>query len=77
MPDVTGRPKLAFEKTERELAKGLLRVLDGVSISRARNALEHAIQLLTTSQIVNSDSPLLLIDALVSEEDAHDSSGRK
>jgi hypothetical protein len=66
--DVTGRTgKRQFQKSEAELAKELLKVLDGVSIRHATNALEHAIQLLGTTQIVNSESPLLLIEALLVE----------
>jgi hypothetical protein len=59
--------KHQFQKPEAVLAKELLKVLDGVSISHGRNALEHAIQLLMTSQVVNSDSPLLLINELIPE----------
>ena len=66
MTDVTGRiERRQFQKSEAELAKELLRVLDGVSIRCATNALEHAIQLLSTTQVVNSESPLLLIGELV------------
>jgi hypothetical protein len=65
--DVTGR-KLPFQKSEKALAKELLRVQDGVSICRATNALEYAIQLLKTTQIVNSESPLLLIDTLIEKD---------
>jgi hypothetical protein len=65
MNDVTGRQKLPFEKNEETLAKELLKVLDGVSIRRATNALEYAIQLLATTQVVNSESPLLQISGLI------------
>jgi hypothetical protein len=47
-------------KTEGELACELIRVLDGCSIQLARNALEHAVTLLSTTQIVRADSPLFV-----------------
>jgi hypothetical protein len=74
MPDdVTGRQKLPFEKDEKTLAEELLKVLDGVSIRCATNALDHAIQLLSTTQVVNSKSPLLQISEL--QEACHQISG--
>jgi hypothetical protein len=59
--------KLPFQKSEKDLAKELLRVLDGVSIRCATNALDHAIQLLSTTQVVDSESSLLLIDGLLEQ----------
>jgi hypothetical protein len=46
-------------KSEREIAIELVKLLDGVPISKARNALEHAIILLSDTQIVSAESPLL------------------
>lgn len=47
------------EKSERELAIRLIEQLDSVPIDKARNALEHAILLLSETQIVWAKSPLL------------------
>jgi hypothetical protein len=43
-------------KSERELAIEVVKTLDGVPIDKARNALEHAAALLSTSQIVATDT---------------------
>jgi hypothetical protein len=51
------------QKTEVELAIELIQVLDGVSIDLATNALNHAILLLSSTQIVSAKSPLLLAKA--------------
>jgi hypothetical protein len=48
-------------KSETQLACEIVRLLNGVSIQAARNALSHAEQLLVTTQIVKGDSPLLLV----------------
>jgi hypothetical protein len=46
-------------KTELEIACKLIRLLDGLSIEQADQALIHARTLLQTSQTVNASSPLL------------------
>jgi hypothetical protein len=53
-------------KTERELAIELVKVCDGVPINKAQNALEHAISLLLSTQIVSANS--LLLSASVDSE---------
>ena len=50
-------------KSEAQLACELIKVLDGVSIERAHNALTHAIELLSSTQVVSAKSPLLLAKA--------------
>jgi hypothetical protein len=45
--------------TELEIACKLVRLLDGLSIEQADQALIHARKLLHTSQTVNASSPLL------------------
>ena len=47
-------------KTEEQLARELVRHLDGVPIDKAKNALEHAALLLLSTQIVSAKSPLLI-----------------
>jgi hypothetical protein len=47
------------QKSEHDLAVELVKQLDGVPINKARHALEHAIVLLSESQIVSALSPLL------------------
>lgn len=47
-------------KTEIQLACELMQILDGVSIELARNALTCAIELLSSTQVVSKQSPLLL-----------------
>jgi hypothetical protein len=59
--DATGRI------TEVDLACQLIRVLDGVSIDVAQQALARAHTLLLKTQIVHAESPLL---AVVDETDA-------
>jgi hypothetical protein len=44
---------------ERQLAVNLIKVLDGIPINKARLALEHAIGLLSDTQVVSAESPLL------------------
>jgi hypothetical protein len=53
-------------KSERELAVELVKQLDGVPINKARNALQHAILLLSDTQIVSANSPLLRVTSLPS-----------
>ena len=53
MENVTGR------KTEIQLACELVRVLNGISIEHALDALGRARSLLLSTQVVNADSPLL------------------
>ena len=48
-------------KSEIELACELIRVLDGLPIERAENALLPARSLLITTQTVSAKSPLLLV----------------
>ena len=50
-------------KSEAQLACELIKLLDGVSIERAHNALTHAIQLLSSTQVVSASNPLLLAKA--------------
>ena len=47
-------------ETQLALAVKLVRQLDGVPINKARDALEHAIVLLSTTQIVQAESSLLV-----------------
>jgi hypothetical protein len=47
-------------KSETELACELIRVLDQMPIDLAKNALQHAIGLLASTQTVRADSPLLM-----------------
>jgi hypothetical protein len=47
-------------KTELQIALELLRLLDGLSVAEADNALIRARSLLPKTQIVRADSPLLL-----------------
>lgn len=54
-------------KSELQLACELIRLLDGISIEQARNALMRACDLLSTTQMVHADSPLLCV---VDETDA-------
>jgi hypothetical protein len=46
-------------KSERELAVEVVKLLDGVPIDKAKNALEHAAVLLLSTQIVSANTPLL------------------
>jgi hypothetical protein len=46
-------------KSERELAVALVKMLDGVPIDKARNALEHAAELCCSTQIISCKSALL------------------
>jgi hypothetical protein len=48
-------------KTEMELGVELVKVLDGVTIDKARMALEAAERLLLSSQVVFATSPLLML----------------
>jgi hypothetical protein len=48
-----------MNKSERELAIDLVKQLDGVPINKARLALQHAIFLLSDTQVVSARSPLL------------------
>jgi len=50
------------EKTEVQLACKLIKVLDGLPIRLADNALIRARHLLLETQIVSANSPLLLAD---------------
>ena len=54
-------------KSEIQLACELVKVLDGVAIEAAQNALARANSLLLKTQLVNAKSPLL---AVVDENDA-------
>lgn len=47
-------------KSENELSRALVKQLDGVPINKARMALETAILLLSSTQVVSAKSPLLL-----------------
>jgi len=55
------------DKSEIQLACELVKVLDGVPIEAAQQALAHAQTLLLRTQIVNANSPLL---AVVDQNDA-------
>jgi hypothetical protein len=59
--------KTNTEKSEIQLACELVKVLDGVPIEAAQNALARANSLLLKTQLVNAKSPLL---AVVDENDA-------
>jgi len=50
-------------KSEIQLACELVKVLDGVPIDLATNALNHAIILLSSTQVVSAKSPLLIATA--------------
>ena len=56
-----------INKSEVQLACELVKVLDGVPIEAAQNALARANSLLLKTQLVNAKSPLL---AVVDENDA-------
>jgi hypothetical protein len=47
-------------KSEDELSRVLVKQLDGVPINKARMALQNAILLLSSTQVVSAKSPLLL-----------------
>lgn len=49
------------QKTEIELACTLIRVLDGIPIQAAKDALSRAQAMLLTTQTVRADSPLLTV----------------
>jgi hypothetical protein len=51
---------MKVDKSEIQLACELVKVLDGVPINLATNALNHAIILLSSTQVVSAKSPLLL-----------------
>ena len=52
--------QMACEKSEIQLACELIRVLNGLPIKQARDALARADMLLLTTQVVRADSPLLV-----------------
>lgn len=54
-------------KTEEQLAHELVKHLDGVPIYVAKNALEHAVLLLSSTQIVSAKSPLLSARSKISD----------
>jgi hypothetical protein len=54
-------------KSEIQLACEIVRLLDGIAITDAQNALARAQQLLLKTQVVNAASPLL---AVTDETDA-------
>lgn len=54
-----------FDHAPNELASEIVKRLDGVAITAARNALIEAIGLLSSTQVVSATSPLL---AKASEE---------
>jgi hypothetical protein len=57
-------------KSEEEIACELVRHLDGLSIEQAKNALLRATSVLSSSQVVSANSPLLKASDM-SGPDAH------
>jgi hypothetical protein len=51
--------KRAKDLSADEIAVKLVKQLDGISIEDARKALDRAATLLSTTQVVSSESPLL------------------
>lgn len=58
---------MTLSKSEIQLACELIRVLDGLPITRAKDALTRAQAMLLSTQIVDAASPLL---AVADETDA-------
>ena len=50
-------------RTETEIACEIVKLLDGLPIDLATNALNHAILLLSSTQVVSAKSPLLMAKA--------------